>query len=127
MFYVLYILCKLIIWLSFSPFCILIICCSDSVNKEAPLCQMSDAKEILNTTKRSKPHACLFMMVFRRETGNSLVYTPLWHVSDGLSKAALARRRICQIHNLQQLQWGQKVFSQSPIVQVLPLKKMRGL
>jgi hypothetical protein len=28
-----------------------------------------------------------------------------------------------QIH----IQWGKKVFSQPPIVQVLPLKKMRGL
>jgi len=25
------------------------------------------------------------------------------------------------------VQWGEKVFSQPPIVQVLPLKKMRGL
>ena len=31
------------------------------------------------------------------------------------------------MHSHLYIQWGKKVFSQPPIVQVLPLKKMRGL
>ncbi len=45
-----------------------------------------------------------------------------------LSYLATGKMQLCSIDDLgllQHLQWGKKVFSQPPIVQVLPLKKMR--
>ncbi len=43
-------------------------------------------------------------------------------MSDGV---AWGRNNACHYNIYIYIQWGKKVFSQSPIVQVLPLKKMR--
>ena len=41
--------------------------------------------------------------------------------------ASLHLNNVTVIYFLSYVQWGKKVFSQPPIVQVLPLKNMRGL
>ncbi len=45
--------------------------------------------------------------------------------SDSLENHIQQVRAVLQCLIEHQLQWGKKVFSQPPIVQVLPLKKMR--
>ncbi len=47
---------------------------------------------------------------------------PLCRVSTEQIKIQLSPNQKCKWHYIQ---WGKKVFSQPPIVQVLPLKKMR--
>ena len=56
----------------------------------------------------------------------SLILTHFTHCVVKRGEAENRMRRTIEGED-RQIQWGKKVFSQPPIVQVLPLKKMRGL
>ena len=55
----------------------------------------------------------------------SLGYSRIGQIQYCMPKWVLKFKMIHSMTILKQLQWGKKVFSQPPIVQVLPLKKMR--